>query len=79
MYPYYQPIPVRSAPIVVGDSRFFRFWRSLSAGIAGGLLGGALAFGPRPFYPPYPPPFPPPAPYPCYGEYVNNHTITKLK
>ena len=26
------------------------------AGIAGGLLGGALAFGPRPFYPPYPPP-----------------------
>jgi hypothetical protein len=31
------------------------------------LLGGALAFGPRPFYPPYPPPFPPPAPFPCYG------------
>ncbi|WP_242212063.1 hypothetical protein [Bacillus cereus group sp. BfR-BA-01383] len=69
MYPYYQPIPVRSAPIgPVGDSRLFPFFGvPFLAGIAGGLLGGALAFGPRPFYPPYPPPFPPPAPYPCYG------------
>ncbi|KYP99954.1 hypothetical protein B4079_4891 [Bacillus cereus] len=65
MYPYYQPIPVRSAPIgPVGDSRFCV---PFLAGFAGGLLGGALAFGPRPYYPPYPPPFPPPTPYPCYG------------
>ena len=57
MYPYYQPIPVRSAPFgPAGDSRFFPFFGvPFLAGIAGGLLGGALAFGPRPFYPPYPP------------------------
>ncbi|MEH7458761.1 hypothetical protein CON65_07160 [Bacillus pseudomycoides] len=71
MYPYFQPIPVRSAPIgPIDDSRFLPFFGvPFLAGIAGGLLGGALAFGPRPFYPPYPPPAPyPPAPFPCYGN-----------
>ena len=68
MYPYYQPIPVRSAPIgPVSDSRFFPFWCSISSWYCWWTARRALAFGPRPYYPPYPPPFPPPAPYPCYG------------
>ncbi|CAG9610999.1 hypothetical protein BACCIP111899_00171 [Bacillus rhizoplanae] len=56
MYPLYQPIPFRSAPVgPVGDSRFLPFFGfPFLAGLAGGLIGGALAFGPRPCYPPYP-------------------------
>ena len=80
MYPYYQPIPVRSAPIgPVGDSRFFRFGVPFLAGIAGGLLGGALAFGPRPFYPPYPPPFRRQHLILVTVDHVSNPTITRLK
>ncbi len=81
MYPYYQPIPVRSAPIgPVGDSRFFPFFGvPFLAGIAGGLLGGALAFGLDHFT------------HLIHHlsrrqhlilvtvDHVNNHTITKLK
>ncbi|MEH6891400.1 hypothetical protein V7024_17215 [Bacillus sp. JJ864] len=65
MYPQYQPIPFRSAPIgPIGNSRFIPFFGfPFLAGLAGGIIGGALAFGPRPFYPPYPPP-----PFPCYGS-----------
>ncbi|WP_459499694.1 hypothetical protein [Bacillus sp. C1] len=70
MYSYPHPYLVRSGPIgPVSDSRFLPFFGvPFLAGIAGGLLGGALAFGPRPpYYPPYPPPYPP-APSPCYGN-----------
>lgn len=69
MYPQMQPIPFRSGPVPVpiGDTRFVPFFGfPFLAGLAGGLLGGALAFGPRPYYPPYPC-----GPYPCqpFGPY----------
>lgn len=59
MYPQYQPIPFRSVPVgPIGDARFLPFFGfPFLAGLAGGLLGGALAFGPRPFC----------GPFPCYG------------
>ncbi|MGG0274976.1 hypothetical protein [Bacillus rhizoplanae] len=55
MYPQYQPIPFRSALVgPVGNSRFLPFFGfPFLAGLAGGLIGGALAFGPRPYYPCY--------------------------
>ena len=47
MYPYYQPIPVRSAPIgPVGDSRFFRFWRSLSSWNCWWIARRSISFRP---------------------------------
>ncbi len=60
MYPHYQPIDFRSNPPVPygHETRFFPFLGvPFLAGIAGGLLGGALAFGfGRPYYPyPYGP------------------------
>ena len=47
MYPYYQPIPVRSAPIgPVGDSRFFPFWRSLSSWNCWWIARRSISFRP---------------------------------
>ena len=68
MYPYYQPIPVRSAPIgPVGDSRFFRFWRSLSSWNCWWIARRSISFRPSTILSTLSTTFPPPAPYPCYG------------
>ncbi|MBO9130360.1 hypothetical protein [Bacillus sp. 165] len=68
MYPQFQPVDFRSQPPVAGPpgTRFFPFLGlPFLAGGALGLLGGALIFGPRPFYPYQPAPC---GPYPC-GPY----------
>ncbi|WP_379966799.1 hypothetical protein [Ectobacillus sp. sgz5001026] len=69
MHPQMYPIPFRSDPVLQEDTRFLPFFGvPFLAGIAGGLLGGALAFGPRP-YPYYPQPYPYPTPYPYPAPY----------
>ena len=47
MYPYYQPIPVRSAPIgPVGDSRFFPFLAFLSSWNCWWIARRSISFRP---------------------------------